>query len=178
MPIITGGNVISGGHTLTDAGDGHPLTFDGVPTDGVSEVQDANDGDATAGDFKLQVFDAGGVLLGTTAAIPFNETAANVKIALDAIPGVTVTVTGVGSVASPYVITFTEPGGNLPLMVVFEDTTTGGAGAAVAANTAGVLGAFANDIVAGGLVKDNATGNVYENQGTRFIPTYARVDTV
>jgi len=173
MAIITGGKVISGGTVLTDSGDGQILTIDGVPTDGVAEIQNADDGDATAGDFMLAL--AG---YGTTVAILFNALAATVKAALDALPGVSVTVTGAGSVADPYVITFDTPGGNLPLMTIVNDTTTGGAGAAVAANTAGVLGTFGNEVAAGGLVKDNATGNVYENGSTRAKPVYTRIDTV
>ncbi len=58
--------------------------------------------DATSGDFKLRVTDLGGKVLGTTAVIPFNETAAHVQTALNAITGVTVGLpTGVGSVADP-----------------------------------------------------------------------------
>ena len=177
MSILTGGKVISGGRPVLDTGDGHILTIDGVPGDGVAEIQDVTDGDATAGDFKLRVSDPSGAVMGTTAVIPFNETAANVKIALDAIPGVTATVAGVGSVASPYIITFAAPGGNVPLMAIVDDTLTGGP-ATIAANTAGVLGAFGNIVAAGGLVKNNATGFVYENDGTRPIPTYTRIDTV
>ena len=106
---------------------------------GVDEIQDVDDGDATSGDFKLRVTDLGGKVLGTTDVIPFNETAANVQIALNAISGVTVGLpTGVGSVADPYVITFSEPGDtDLPLMTIVDDTTAGGAGAAVSANTDG-----------------------------------------
>lgn len=177
IATMTGGKVISGGRPAYDAGGGHILTNDGVPTDGVAEIQDVTDGDATAGDFKLRVSDPGGAVMGTTAVIPFNETAANVKIALDAIPGVTVTVTGVGSVASPYIITFVAPGGNIPLMAIVDDTLTGGP-ATIAANTAGVLGTYADRIILGGLVKNNATGFVYENDGTQPIPTYTRIDTV
>ena len=106
---------------------------------GVDEIQDVDDGDATSGDFKLRVTDIDGKVLGTTAVIPFNETAANVQIALNAITGVTVGLpTGVGSVADPYVITFSEPGAtDLPLMTIVDDTTAGGAGAQVSANTDG-----------------------------------------
>ena len=179
MGIIAGGNVISGGRPFYDTGKGHILTIDGVPDDGVSEIQDVDDGDATAGDFKLRVTDEGGAVMGTTDVIVFNETAANLKILLDAIPGVTVdTITGVGSVADPYVITFLAPGGNLALMSIVEDTTTGGAGAGIAANQAGVLGTFANQIILGGLVRNNATGFTYENDGTQAVPTYTRIDTV
>ena len=177
MAIIAGGEVISGGRPAYDAGRGHILTFDGVPVDGVAEIQDVDDGDATAGDFKLRVTDPGGAVMGTTAVIPFNETSANVKIALDAIPGVVVTVAGAGSVADPYVITFVAPGGNMPLMAIVDDTLTGGP-ATIAANTAGVLGTYGYRIILGGLVKNNATGFVYENDGTQPIPTYTRIDTV
>jgi hypothetical protein len=178
MGIISGGNVISGGTPVLDTGDGHILTIDGVPADGVSEIQDVDDGDATAGDFKLRVTGPDGVVLGTTAVIIFNETAANLKILLDAIAGLTVTVTGAGSVASPYLIVFTVPSGNFPLMEIVDDTTTGGAGASIAANTAGVSGTYADIISAGGLVKNNATGFVYENDGTQAVPSYTRIDTV
>ncbi len=171
--------MISGGRPYYDAGEGHILTLDGVPVDGVSEIQDVDDGDATAGDFKLRVTDDGGAVMGTTVVIPFNETAANVQTALNAIPGVSVGLpTGVGSVADPYVITFLAPAGNLALMTIVDDTTTGGAGAQVLANGAGVRGSFAEQIILGGLVKNNATQFTYENDGTQPVPTYTRIDTV
>jgi len=179
MGILSGGNVISGGTPVLDAGDGHILTLDGVPGDAVAEIQDVDDGDATAGDYKLRVEAPNGALMGITPVIPFNETAANVQTAVNTIPGVTIGLpTGVGSVADPYVITFVTPGGNIPLMTIVDDTTTGGAGAQVVANQAGVAGTYANIISAGGLVKNNATGFVYENDGTQALPTYTRIDTV
>ncbi len=100
---------------------------------GVNEIQDVDDGDATSGDYKLNL--AG---FGTTAAIAEGASAGDVKTALDALAGITVTITGTGTVADPYVVTFTEPGEtDLPLMSVVEDTTAGGAGAQVSANTDG-----------------------------------------
>lgn len=106
---------------------------------GVNEIQDVDDGDATSGDYKLRITTIGGLVLGTTDVIVFNETAANVQTLLNAITGVTVGLpTGVGSVADPYVITFSEPGAtDLPLMTIVDDTTAGGAGAGVTANTDG-----------------------------------------
>lgn len=178
MGIIAGGHVISGGTPVLDTGDGHILTIDGVPGDGTVEIQDVDDGDATSGDYKLRVFAQNGAVMGTTVAIDEGVAGSVVKTALDAIPGVTVSVAGTGTVADPYVITFDAPGGNLPLMTIVDDTTAGGAGAAVAANQAGVAGTFANIVIVGGLVKNNATGNVYENDGTRAVPTYTRIDTV
>lgn len=172
-PILSGGHVISGGQAVLDTGDGTILTIDGVPADGVAEIQDVDDGDATSGDFKL---DLG--ILGRTAVIAEGASGATVKAALDALPAVTVSVAGTGTVADPWVVTFDAPGGNIPLMTIAEDTTAGGAGAQVVANTAGVAGAFANIVSVGGLVKNNATGDVYENQGSRAAPTYVRIDTV
>lgn len=122
-----------------------------VGLSGVNEIQDVDDGDATAGDYKLRVTDLGGLVFGTTVAIAQGVAGSVVKTALDAITGVTVTVTGTGTVADPYVITFTEPAEtDLPLMTIEEDTTTGGAGAAVAANTDGVSAGWIiaqNDVV-------------------------------
>ena len=118
---------------------------------GVDEIQDVDDGDPTAGDYKLRVAALDGVVIGTTVAIVHAAAAAVVKAALDALPGVTVTVTGTGTVADPYVVTFTEPSEtNLPLMTIVDDTTSGGAGAAVSANTAGASAGFAlvqNDVI-------------------------------
>ena len=100
---------------------------------GVDEIQDVDDGDPTSGDYKLAL--AG---FGTTAAITHGVAGSVVKAALDALPGITVSVAGTGTVADPYVITFTEPGEtDLPLMTIVDDTTAGGGGAAVAANTEG-----------------------------------------
>ncbi len=113
-----------------------PDVFTQIVAATIKEIQDVTDGDATAGDFKLQVNDSDGVILGTTGVIVFNETAANLKILLDAIPGVTVTITGVGSVADPYVIIFESPIENLPLMTIVDDTLTGGP-ATIAANQDG-----------------------------------------
>ncbi len=115
-----------------------PDTFTQIVATAIKEIQDVDDGDATAGDFKLQVTDSDGVVLGTTTVIVFNETAANVQTILNVIPGVTVGLpTGVGSVADPYVITFDAPIENLPLMTIVDDTTTGGSGAGIAANQDG-----------------------------------------
>jgi len=110
----------------------------------VAEIQDVDDGDATSGGYKLRVADFGGRVLGTTGVIVFNETAANVQTLINAIAGVTVGLpTGVGSVADPYVITFSEPGeANLPLMTIVDDTTAGGTGADVTANTNGASAAL------------------------------------
>lgn len=177
MGIISGGNVISGGTPVLDTGDGQILTLDGVPGNGTAEIQNVDDGDATAGDFKLRVYHPDGSVIGVTGVIAFDDNAAAVDAALTAL-GVDVSVTGTGTVADPFVVTFNAPGGDMPLMEIVDDTTTGGSGAGVTANQAGVAGAFANIISAGGLVKNNATGFVYENQGTQAIPSYARIDTV
>lgn len=173
MPVIETGVQIAGGLPVIDTGLGRPLTWVGVPPDGVDEIQDVDDGDATAGDFQLDL--AG---YGTTVAIAFDDNAAAVKAALDALPGVTSTVTGTGTVADPFVCTFDAPGGDLPLMTIVNDTTTGGSGAGVTANTAGVAGAYANIIALGGLVKNLSNGQVYENQGTVAAPVYVRIDTI
>ena len=118
---------------------------------GVNEIQDVDDGDASSGDYKLAVTAVDGKVIGTTVAITEGVAGSVVKAALDALPGITVSVAGTGTVADPYVITFTEPAEtNLPLMTIVDDTTAGGAGAAVSANTAGASAGFAmvqNDVI-------------------------------
>lgn len=175
MGIISGdqaGQTIQGGNVMRGAGTNTPLTLDGVPVDAVVEIQDVDDGDATGGDFTLTVPG-----FGTTVAIAEDDDAAAVKAALDAIDGVSVTVTGTGEIATPFEVTFNLPLGDVPLMTAV-DSTTGGAGVTVAANTEGVSGSYEGIIPAGGLVKDSLTGDIYENDGTESLPTFSRIDTV
>lgn len=88
----------------------------------------------------------------TTAAIAFNATAAQVKAALELLPGINVgdiTVTGgpgAAGGATPYVITFTETGQygdqDAPAITTGAGSLTGGAGtAAVTTTTGGGAGA-------------------------------------
>jgi len=71
--------------------------------DGVAEVSTIDWNDATAGNGTITV-DAQ-----TTANVLFDATAADVKTALELLSSVTsVTVTGVGSVADPYIVTFAD----------------------------------------------------------------------
>lgn len=111
---------------------------------GTNEVQTITiTGGPTGGDFTA-TFDAQ-----TTAAIPYNESAANVQaalIALSSIPaaGVSVARTGAGSAGDPYVYTVTFIGGlgaeDVSLMTADGAGLTGGTApdAVVALVTAGV----------------------------------------
>lgn len=65
----------------------------------------------------------------TTAAIAFNALAATVETRLEADLAsiIDVTVTGAGTVADPWVITFLNPGGQpVPLLIVFDDIALNG----------------------------------------------------
>lgn len=86
-----------------------------------------DDNDASAGNFTITVDGA------TTASIAFNDNAAAVVSALEAISTVDagdVAVTGVGSVADPFVIVFTRDvdngGESFPVVSVADVDLTGG----------------------------------------------------
>jgi len=99
----------------------------------------------------------------TTAAINFDANAAAVKAALELLSGVhVVSVTGLGTAASPWVITHSDPinsDRNVPDMTG-TDSLTGGTGLVVAVNTQGSVGP-AIDV----LVFDDAT-NLYSQPPT------------
>lgn len=172
MGIIAGGVVISGGHAAYDAGEGHILTYDGVPPDGVKQVTDIDLGDSTSGTGTLTVPGYG------TVAMAFDILAAAIITAVEALDptGVLdISITGLGTVASPWAVTVDAP--VAPLVFSMDDGTLDNA-STVANSTTGVEAPFTNQIALGGLVKDNATGNVYEMDGTKVQPTYTRIDTV
>ncbi len=173
MSILTGGEVISGGHVAYDAGGGHPLTHDGVPADGVKQVTDIDLGDSTSGTGTLTVGGFGDV------SMPDDILAAAIVTAvelLDPLGVLDISITGLGTTVSPWQITVDAP--VEPLTFTMDDGDLEFA-STVAEDTAGVLGAYADgQILLGALVLDNATGNVYEMDGTKAQPTYTRIDTV
>ncbi len=173
MPVITDGEVISGGHVVTDVGLGHPLTFDGVPPDGVKQVTDIDLGDSTSGTGTLTVGGFGDV------AMAFGILAAAIITAVEALDPLgflDISITGLGTTVSPWQITVDVP--VEPLTFTMDDGDLEFA-STVAEDTAGVLAAYADgEIALGALVLDNATGNVYEMDGTKAQPTYTRIDTV
>jgi hypothetical protein len=74
----------------------------------------------------------------TTAGIAFNATAATVRAALEALPGLTpgdVTVTGGPGPGTPYVVTFNQGGGDVAQMTASGASLTGGSSPAVAVTT-------------------------------------------
>lgn len=74
----------------------------------------------------------------TTAGIAFNATAAAVRAALEALPGVSpgqVTVTGGPGPGTPYVVTFTGGGGDVAQMTASAASLTGGTSPAVTVTT-------------------------------------------
>ncbi len=173
MGILTGGEVISGGRPVFDVGLGHPLTHDGVPADGVKQVTDIDLGDSTSGTGTLTVGGFGDV------AMPDDILAAAIVTAvelLDPLGVLDISITGLGTTVSPWQITVNVP--VEPLTFTMDDGDLEFA-STVAEDTAGVLAAYADGQIAlGGLVIDNATGNVYEMDGTKAQPTYTRIDTV
>ena len=173
MGILTGGEVISGGRPVFDVGLGHPLTHDGVPADGVKQVTDIDLGDSTSGTGTLTVGSFGDV------SMPDDILAAAIVTAvelLDPTGKLDISITGLGTTASPWQITVNVP--VEPLTFTMDDGDLEFA-STVTEDTAGVLAAYADGQIAlGGLVIDNATGNVYEMDGTKAQPTYTRIDTV
>lgn len=101
---------------------------------GTDEIQSV-DNDATGGTFDL-TFD------GQTATnVPYNESAANLKTTLEALSNITsVTVTGTGTTADPWLVTFTDPGNkDLPLMTADDTNLTGHTvGTTISESTKGV----------------------------------------
>lgn len=90
--------------------------------------------DATGGTYKLNV----GIGIAnpkTTAAIAFNATALALKAAIDAVGGVVTTVTGTGTAADAYVITFTTPASQDVTMTSDAALLTGGARTATITTT-------------------------------------------
>jgi hypothetical protein len=172
-PIISGGEVISGGHVSFDSGGEAPLTWDGVPPDGVKQVTDLDLGDSTSGAGTLTVPGYGDV------AMAFDILAAAIIIAVEALDptGVLdISITGLGTTVSPWQITVDVP--VQPVVFTMADGDLEFA-STVAEDTAGVQAAYHDgQIVLGALVRDNATGDVYEMDGTKAQPTYTRIDTV
>jgi len=108
----------------------YPTAYDEAnmsKADGVSvntmkrEIQSAGH-DGTGGDFTLS-FDG----QGPTGAIAFDDTAADVKTALELLSNITtVEVTGAGSIADPFLVTFVDPGpASVPLMTGDDTGLTG-----------------------------------------------------
>lgn len=78
-------------------------------------------GAPTGGNFTLTYNGA------TTAAIAYNATAATVKAALEALPGIAVgDITVTGSAGGPYTVTFAGAGGDVPAMTASGAGLTGG----------------------------------------------------
>lgn len=137
------------GTILSDKGNGRYEEYAaGAAVSAVNEVQTITV-DATAGNWNAQ-FDGE-----TTADVAFNVSAANLKVALAALPNLVaadLTVTGGpgdSGGTTPYVVTF---GGqyaatNVSTLVVTDVTLTGGGDAtSISANTQGVEGVDADNI--------------------------------
>ncbi len=129
---------------LTGAGAGVSINNAISGAAGTNEVQTLSLGGATSGSFTL-TFNAA-----TTAPIPFNDTAANIQIALRAlstINGPNVTVTG--SVAGPFTITFigTLQSTDVGTILLGAGSLVGASGESVVTATPGVVGTDEVDVV-------------------------------
>ena len=207
MPILTDGIVISGGEVQFDSGDGTILTVDGVPVDNVDEVasqgtltiaEPVTDGDQftidsqeyTLLDTPLAAYDidiganeaatkvnivAAINASGTEGVEYFAGTLIHPTVEATAFSGDICVLTARTAGAAGDSIVTAETGQELTHAANIFD------GATLGTTTSGVDdvdGAYLDKIIAGGLVKDNATGRVYENDGTQALPTYTRIDTV
>jgi hypothetical protein len=138
----------------------------------VKQVTDIDLGDSTSGTGTLNVPGYG------TVAMAFDILAAAIITAvelLDPTGELDISITGLGTVASPWQITVDAP--VAPLVFTMDDGDLEFA-STVANDTTGIEGAYSGQIILGGLVRDNATDNVYEMDGTQVQPTYTRIDTV
>ena len=172
MGIISGGSIIAGGSVLEDSGAGTPLSTVGIPLDSVKQVVTLDLGDSASGTGTLTVGDYGDVTM------LFSILAAAVKSgieALDATGVLTVTITGTGAVATPWVITVDVPAG--PLTFTMADGTLAAA-ATLVNTTPGIVGSYQDRIALGGLVENVSTGDIYEMDGTKPLITYTRIDTI
>lgn len=170
MGIIGNPAPISGGVVQPGTGKNTPLTTQGAPTDGVSQVTDVDLGDATEGTGTLTIgaygdvdvdFDIGGAALVTAIE------------ALDPNGILDVTITGDGSTATPFQITFDEPTG--PITITADDGTLDES-ITVAEDTPGVAASYQDQIAAGGLILDTTNDDVYENTGTINAPAFGKID--
>jgi len=204
MSIITGGNVISGGRTVLDTGDGQILTVDGVPVDNVDGVasqgtltigEPVTDGDTfTIGTQVYQLLDTPLAAYDVNIGADEAATKVNIVAAINA-SGTPGTEYFAGTLIHPDVSAAAAAVDDC----VLSAKTTGVAGDTIATTEtfthisnvfdAATLGTttsgvdnvdatYFGRVTAGGLVKDNATGRVYENTGTQALPTYTRIDTV
>lgn len=128
---IAKGQVLEAGTVLSqDEASGLWIAYNNVADVNEQQTLTFGAGTADAGDFKLRITPpadyqpAGDAGPWTTAAIPFNATAADVQTAIraadDALAGVTVT----GSVGGPFVVTFAGDlaGWNVPMIEVVDNT--------------------------------------------------------
>ncbi len=112
------------------------VTTIATDTPGVTAVDEIQtvDNNASGGDFTL-TFDGQ-----TTGTIAFDASAGTVDTAITALSNVvSVTVTGVGDGGDPWVVTFTDPGGQDVAEMTATDNLTGGTATTnIATTTAGV----------------------------------------
>lgn len=149
------------------------LSFDGTPTDGVSEVQRITpSGTIDGGTFTL-TYDGQ-----ATAAIDWDATAAEVAAALVALSNLSAgqVVGSGGPLPGAFVaITFAGTLAGLPVTeLVVDDSNLTGAGATltVTTTTAGVRGTY-RGVQGGGLVQDITGGVLYQNTGDATVPVWS-----
>lgn len=117
-------------HGITSFQNVIPFIFADIPGSAANVAVVGAPGAPTGGTFTISVFDSLNVLLGTTPALAFNASTATVDSAIEAIPGVGVGVTVIGSLSAGYSITF--PTNQLRIVTVNGASLTGGSQPGVA----------------------------------------------
>lgn len=153
------------------------LPYAGVPTNGVNEIQSvAITGTPNGGSFTLTLNGQ------TTAAIPYNATAAQVEAALLALNNIDpgdVQCAGGPLPGAAVTVTFRKQlgGKNITQMTADGTLLTGGTlpAASVSTSTGGVQGTY-RGAQPNALLCDTTNGVLYENTGDQYTPVWSALE--
>ena len=161
---IAGGDYSAGGNSITINAANDSAIADqnyqaGVAS--VDEVQEVYLDNAIGGTFTLTFNPGGGYATQTTGALNHDASAADIKAALEALEGITeVNVTGSGTAASPWTVTFLNHTGSKDVVDLTVDTSNlQNVVADAVTSRQGVQGPSMNDLLALNVV-DGLGGNV------------------